>query len=258
MTFPLPKSSQENYSKFFQSTIKKGVLQGYTIQWVGSPLPCRFKSEQIKNVISPQHVFIMKDKNKETFEYAVIDNRGNAYRLPKKYYTVCFPSIALSSIPEDNRFEIQITKRKKMRLPFIPDSFLQQKKQKTSRKRRKMYHNVESPPSQSVDSINFITENVPSWHVLQHQSFSGNHLKKEIVQLIRSIIKLADNSSFILKDPFEGIQSIEELKSKEELVEKFKTIISFIYHYARAELNIHPTTDVPFKNAEEFAANLSA
>jgi len=121
-----------------------------------------------------------------------------------------------------------------------------------------MYHNVESPPPQSVDSINFLTENVPSWHVLQDLSSNGNHLKKEIVQLIRSMIKLTDDSSFILKDPFEGIQSIEELKSKEELIEKFKTIISFIYHYARAELNIHPTTDVLLKNAEEFAANLSA
>ena len=258
MTFPLPRSSQEHYSKFFQTTVKKGVLQGFTIQWVGSPLPCRFKSEQIKNVISPQHVFIMKSKDDDTFEYALIDNRGQAYKLPKKYYTVCFPSISLASIPKDNRFEIQITKRKKMRLPFIPDSFLEQKKQKTNRKRRKMYHNVESPPAQSVESIDFYKTNVPSWHVLQNNSCTNNTLKKEIVQLIRSIIKVTDNSSFTLKDPFEDIKTIEELKNKEELHEKFKIIVSFLYHYARAELNIHPNTDALLKTAEEFAANLNA
>jgi len=257
MTFPLPRSSQEHYSKFFQTTVKKGVLQGFTIQWVGSPLPCRFKSEQIKNVISPQHVFIMKGKDEDIFEYALIDNRGQAYKLPKKYYTVCFPSIALASIPEDNRFEIQITKRKKMRLPFIPDSFLEQKKQKTNRKRRKMYHNVESPPSQSVETIDFNTSNVPSWHVLQNNPSGNKNAKKEIIQLIRTIIKVTDSSSFILKDPFEDIKSIEELKNKPELHEKFKIIVSFIYHYARAELNIHPNTDALLKTAEEFCANLN-
>jgi hypothetical protein len=258
MTFPLPRSSQEHYSKFFQTTIKKGILQGFIIQWVGCPLPCRFKSEQIKTIISPQHVFIMKSNTDDTFEYALIDNRGHAFKLPKKYYTMCFPSISLNSIPKDNRFEIQITKRKKMRLPFIPDSFLEQKKQKTNRKRRKMYHTVESPPTQTVESIDFTTTTVPSWHVLQNNSFSDKPVKKEIVQLIRSIITVTDNSAFTLQDPFEDVQSIQELKTKEQLQEKFKTIVSFLYHYARAELNIHPTSDGLLKIAEEFAANLNA
>lgn len=257
MTYPLPRSSQEHYTKFFQTTIKKGVLQGCTIQWVGQPLPCRFKSEQIKSIISPQHVFILKGTDENSFEYALIDNRGFAYRLPKKYYTMCFPSISLSSIPEDNRFEIQITKRKKMRLPFIPDSFLAQKKQKTNRKRRKLYHQVESPPAQSVESIDFSVKDVPSWHVLQNSCSNKTTFKKDVIQMIRSLVKLADSSFFTLKDPFEDVASIEDLKNNVELHEKFKTIVSFLYHYARAELNIHPINDDLTKNAEEFAANLS-
>ena len=257
MTYPLPRSAQEHYSKFFQTTVKKGVLQGYKIQWVGCPLPCRFKSEQIKNIISPQHVFIMKKEDDDTFEYALIDNRGNVYRLPKKYYTVCFPSISLNQVPKDNRFEIQITKRKKMCLPFIPDSFLEQKKQKTNRKRRKLYHNVESPPAQSIESIDFNKQDVPSWHVLQNTDKDVTMFKKELVQLIRSVIKITDESSFVLKDPFDGINSIDELKNKQEFYEKFKTIISFVYHYARAELNIHTTVPDLLKTAEEFVVDLN-
>ena len=258
MKFPLPRSSQENYSKFFQTTIKKGALQGYVIQWVGAPLPCRFKSDQIKNIISPQHVFILQSDKEDIFEYAVIDNRGNACKLPKKYYTMCFPSISLSSVPKDNRFEIQITKRKKIRLPFIPDSFLQQKRMKINRKRRKMYHNVESPHTESVESINFNIPHIPSWHVLQSQSTQGESVKKQIVQLIRYIIKKTDDSSFVLKDPFEDIQSMDDLQNKEEFHQKLKIIVAFIYHYARSELNIHPYVPNLLKNAEEFVANLNA
>lgn len=257
MQFPLPRSSQEQYSKFFEKTIKKGALQGYVIQWVGSPLPYRLKCEQIKNIISPQHVFILKHEKEDKFEYCVIDNQGNASKLPKKYYTLCFPSISLSSVPKDNRVEIQITKKKKLQLPFIPDSFLQQKRQKTNRKRRKMYHNVQAPITQSVESIDFNIANIPSWHVLQNPSNKVESVKKEIVQLIRSIINLTDNSSFVLNDPFEDIQSINELKNKEELHQKLKIIVAFIYHYARAELNIPPNAPNILKNAEEFVANLN-
>jgi len=255
MQYPLPRASQEWYTKFFQTTIKKGALSGFTIQWVGQPLTCRFKSDRIKNILSPQNVFILKKGN--AYEYALIDDRGNCYKLPRKFFTVCFPNISLNAVPEDNRFEIQITKRKKIKLPFIPDSFLEQKKTKTSRKRRKLYHTVDSPPVSNVESIDYNVSNVPSWHVLQNTTQNNRSIKKEIVHLIRSVIALTDSSSFILSDPFESVENIDDLIKKDGLSEKFKVIISFIFHYCRQELGLHVNSEPMLKTAAEFLASLS-
>ena len=110
----------------------------------------------------------------------------------------------------------------------------------------------------SVVFIDFNKQDIPSWHVLQNKDKDATLFKKEVVQLIRSVIKITDDSSFVLKDPFDGINSIDELKNKQEFYEKFKTIISFVYHYARAELNIHTTVPDLLKTAEEFVADLNA
>jgi hypothetical protein len=257
MGYPLPRSSQENYTKYFQKVIQKGTLENYKILWVGSPLPCRFKSNETKQVLGPSHVFIAKKD--ETFEYAIMDNKENVFKLPKKFFTLCFPNLSINSIPENNRVEYQITEKQKVTLPYIPDTFLQQKRTKTNRKRRKIYHNVESPPTErDVESIDFSRERVPSWFVLQKENNENQLLKKQVVLFIRSIIGMVDSSSFVLEDPFDRVSNVKELHEKEEYIEKMKIITSFIFHYCREELGIHRTNDNMLKNAEAFVANLSA
>lgn len=256
MGYPLPRSSQENYTNYFNKVIQKGTLENYKIIWVGSALPCRFKATQTKQVLSPNNVFIVKKG--EAFEYAVMDNKENVFKLPKKFFTVCFPNVSINSIPENNRVEYQITKKQKVVLPYIPDTFLQQKRTKTNRKRRKMYHNVESPPAEKdIESIDFDRKNIPSWYVLQKETDGNDILKKQVVLMIRSVIGMVDSSNFVLEDPFGRVEHVDELCKKEEYVEKLKIITSFIFHYCRAELGIHGTNADLVKNAEVFVASLN-
>jgi hypothetical protein len=57
--------------------------------------------------------------------------------------------------------------------------------------------------------------------------------------LIRSIIKYADkNSNYSIKDPFERIKKIQDIKKNKELLQHFKIISGFVYHYCRSELGI--------------------
>ena len=137
MSYPLPRASQEQYTKWFKKKVERGIFKEYSILWVGTELPCRFRSEDLKTIISPQHVFIVKG---DVFEYAVVDSTDTFFRLPKKFYTYCFPGVHYSNIPQDNKMNIQLTKNTNVTLPFIPDSFAEQKRNKCGRKRRKVFH----------------------------------------------------------------------------------------------------------------------
>ena len=60
--------------------------------------------------------------------------------------------------------------------------------------------------------------------------------KKDLLHLIRSVIHFCDeNEAFTLKNMFEGIK-IEDIQKNEELKEKIKIIITFVYYYCRNEL----------------------
>ena len=143
---------------------------------MGNPLPCRFKSSETKAVLSPNNVFILKKD--EDYQYAVMDNKENVFKLPKKFFTLCFPNVSINSIPENNRVQYQITEQQIVMLPFIPDTFLELKRTKTNRKRRKMYHNqdVNSPPAEKeLESIDFGVSKIPSWYVLQNTHTTHVH-----------------------------------------------------------------------------------
>lgn len=240
--FPLPKATQESYSKWYSHTVSSSNnLNKYTILWVGQELPCRFKSDSISDIIGPHHVFILKKNS--NFAYAVIDNNETIYRLPKKFYTSCFPGVQYNSIPPNNRVKMKITNGTVVELPFIPNSFLQQKQNKTTRSKRKRSASIDESVTSSVENIDFSTSPL-TWTVLQNQQISTSPIKQEIMMLIRNVIEFTDNNdSFILKDPFELIGSIEEIKSNEQLMCKLKTVISFIYHFCRAELGCFTRQD---------------
>ena len=253
-TFPLPRASQEQYTLYYQKVIKKGALSGYKVVWPGSMLECRFKADSIKDTISPQSVFIVA-KGKE-FEYAVLDNRKTFFKLPKKYYTLCFPNISLSAVPQNNRIKVQVTEKKFHELPYIPKSFLELKKLKTYRKRRRTSTNA-SPPVKRVENIDFSTNNTPSWHVLMVEKKEDKLLKKQIVETIRSIILKTDETAITLRDPFESLVNINELQTSAENVQTLKTIVSFIFHYCRAELGLNFSQE-PITISEALIARLSA
>lgn len=251
--FPLPRAPQQSYTKWYNKTMKGGTFNKYTILWVGSQLDCRFKSDAIAEKIGPHNVFILK-KN-QSFVHAVIDNTESIYRLPKKYYTACFPGIQYNTIPENNMVEVQITKKRKMKLPYIPPSFLQQKKMKTSRLKRRRTQSTDDVSQ--VENIDFKKEH-PQWHVLTNDQIRNNSLKKDIMLLIRSIIHFSyDTNSFEVKDPFHDIYRLEDIRGDENKLKKLKTIIGFIFYYCRSELGVHDKVTLTTNVLEEWIGDLN-
>jgi len=224
--YPLPMAPQEFYTKWFQHIIQDGPLKNYKIVWVGKQLSTRFKFD---TNIGPEHIFIAQ---KDNFEYIIIDKNNNVHKLPKKFYTTCFPGIQHGNVPKNNRMQVKLTNKIKVTLPYIPQAFLESKKQKTRKRRR-----VISSKSEVNQNMDF-NQQFPQWHVLQN-GLNNTHIKKEVMLLVRSIIKYADkNNNYCLKDPFEGIKSVQDIKKNKELLHYLKTISGFVYHYCRSELGI--------------------
>jgi len=223
MSYPLPRAPQEQYTKWFKKNVEQGLFKGYSILWVGTELPCRFRSEELKSVISPQHVFIVKG---DVFEYAVVDNTDTFFRLPKKFYTYCFPGVHYSNIPTDNKMNVQLTKNTTMTLPYIPDSFAEQKRNKSNSKRRKVC-TVEN------EDIDFKTP-YPRWHVIDNVQNRDNVNKQSLLYLVRSLLYYCDSrDEFHVTDPFAtlNLQTLTDVD-----VRNIKIVLSFVYHYCRAEL----------------------
>lgn len=261
--FPLPKAPQQHYTKWFNHLIKTPQnLLNYTILWVGTQLPCRFKSDTVADVIGPPHVFICK-KN-DDFQYVTIDKGDNINKLPKKFYTSCFPGIQYNSVPKNNRITIQLTNKTVVDLPFIPPSFLTQKKLKTSRAKRKrsavstLSDDADRSSSHaSVEHIDF-NETSPSWHILNNQQVQSSPVKQSVLLLIRSLIDFADtNSDFNLVDPFRNIQNEDQMKN-EECVEKIKLITSFVYHFCRSELGCGSSGRMPISSLQSWTECLNS
>lgn len=248
--FPLPRASQECWTKWYNYTVESGALKNKTVVWAAQELPCRFRSDQIKDVIGPHHVFILKMN--ERFFYALIDSSETIYRLPKKYYTSCFPGIQYSQVPKNNRQRVKLSGRKYLTLPFIPESFLEQKKQKTGRKRRRT-----EIKNNDIERITFNTS-TPEWTVLGEKKEETSN-KDDLFHLIRSVISYADkNENFKLTDDFENL-SIEDIKQNDILREKLKMIISFIYFYCRNELGFfQERPEIPISDLQSWLSGLNA
>lgn len=232
--FPLPRAPQECYSKWYNMKIESGTFKGYTVLWVGSQLTCRFKSETINDNIGPHNVFILK-KGTNQFVYCVIDNTDTMYSLPKKFFTTCFPGVQYNQIPKNNLIKIKITKKDTIEVPYIPKSFLQQKRRKTSRGKRKRSVS-ESNNDTKVEEINFNTI-YPQWHVLTNNQNANCPVNKEILMIIRKLMLYADkNDMFELQNPFKHISTLDDLKNDQRSMKLLKTVTGFIYHFCRSEL----------------------
>lgn len=246
-TFPLPKPNQILHTRFFRKVVENGILSGYEILWVGTPLTCRFKSATLKNVVGSQHVFILQKG--EDFEYAVVDINNAFYKLPKKFFTSCFTNVTLANVPRHNRMNVKLTKHETVSLPYIPDSFYQSKLQKTTRKKRKIPQSDEK----TVENIDY-GKTFPSWTLLESPVIKHDTMKKSVMILIRSIIKEADRGSeYFLPTPFDAT-SLNELQSNPTEVAKLKLIVCFIYHYCRAELGCF--VDEEFSSVREWIESM--
>ena len=231
--YPLPKARQEHYTRWSNHTVATGVLRGYTVVWVGVPLTCRFKTD-LKDSIGPKNVFILKKKT--VFAYGLIDSLEQVMRLSKKYYTMCFPGVQIASVPENNLVTIKLTRRQSVEVPYIPTAFLLQKRQKTTRHKRKRANSSSDSMSFDVEHIDFSTP-TPTWHVINNEQNRGFPYKRDILTLIRSLIEFTDaNDLHHFADPFEGCTTVADLELDETKVKSLKLITSFLYHYCRSEI----------------------
>lgn len=240
--FPLPRASQEHYTKWYNHLVTSGALKNKTIVWAGQELPCRFRSDTVKDIIGPHHVFILRLN--DTFHYAIIDCTETVYKLPKKFYTACFPGIQYTQVPKNNRIKVKMNENQTIILPYIPDSFLEQKRTKTTRKRRRM-----DSEANEIESIDF-NASVPEWTILDHSTEPESN-KDCIMHLVRSLVEYNDtNENFSLVNPFEGLK-LKDIQDSDVLREKLKTAINFIYHYCRDELGMHKKReDIPISDLQ--------
>ena len=106
---------------------------------------------------------------------------------------------------------------------------MEQKRTKTPRKRRRS-----DSRHTDIEDIDF-SVTTPEWTVLVDKKEPESN-KEDIFHLIRSVISYSDkNENFDLKNEFEDM-GIEDIQKSDELREKMKTVISFIYYYCRGEL----------------------
>ncbi len=226
--YPLPIASQENYTSWFRYKITKGQFKNYTIVWVGKQLQHRFKFENVH--ISSENIFICQKNDK--YEYIVIDKNKDIFKLPKKYYTSCFPGIQYTNVPKNNRIEVKVSEKITVVLPYIPQSFLDSKKQKTRKRRR-----ILSNQHMRHETMDF-NQHFPTWHVLENTQ-NDTSLQKEMMLLIRSIVRYADkNTNYTIKDPFEDVESIQHIKKNKNLLHMLKIITGFVFHHCKSELGI--------------------
>lgn len=236
-TFPLPRASQANYTKYYKQTVQSGQLIRYKFLWVGTPLECRFKSDALKDTIGPHNVFILKKG--ASFAYAVVDKTDEVYKLPKKYFSTCFPGVQYGSIPPKNLITVKITRKESIEVPYIPMSFLQQKRVKTTRPKRKRTPSLDDHHSHT-EGIDF-NEIHATWHVLQNKQVRDVPIKRSILLLIRKLLQYSDgNTSYVPTDPFAGLQNMADIQNDECKTKTLKVILGFVYHYCRAELGCNP------------------
>ena len=250
MHYPLPRASQECWTKWYNHTVAQGALKNKTVVWAAQTLPCRFKSDQVKDTIGPHHVFILKLA--QHFYYAIVDSTETVYKLPKKYYTSCFPGIQFSQIPKNNRMRVRLTGRRSIELPFIPESFLEQKRTKTTRKRRRT-----DPKPTEIENLDF-SVSTPEWSILGKQPEEKEN-KEEILHLIRSVINYSDkNVNFQLNNEFENV-TVNAIQNNDELRKKMKSIVSFIYFYCRGELGFFKErAPIPISDLQLWLSNLNS
>ena len=77
----------------------------------------------VEKVIKPKHVFITQTAE-GIFKHRLLGNENVFSNLPKRLYSVCFPKIHVSAVPENNRITIPISDKSELTLPYIPDGFL--------------------------------------------------------------------------------------------------------------------------------------
>lgn len=237
MEFPLPKPTQDSFSRWYMKKI-----DNMDIVYPGSMLSCNGKHRQLKKMLKPEHVFIMRD-DAGCFFYYLLGNDNVFVRLTKRYYTVCFNNIQLNRVPSDNRITVYLTTKTCVELPFIPDDFLKQKRTRRTPSTRGKNKRLKK---QQVYVKQENNEPFRGWsvcddeHTLEQQPLS----KATLFQTIFSVLKHDKD----IPHPFQDKYNLDDILNDPTSIHTLKTIIAFVKHYATAECGMLETPPYCFTN----------
>jgi len=224
MDFPLPALTQERFTKWFNTGISDKSDE--VIVYPGEQLNCSTKTNVLKKKLKPKHIFITKNSRGQFF-HRVMGDDGRFQMLPKRLYAMCYPSVSFASVPENNRVRVKLSQRTTITLPYIPDSFYEQKRRASQRTSSRPKRQREATIEETVH------EAYRGWNPPEPEEMMD---KKSMMAHIRSAIELAESSGTDISPPFTG-----DLDSNKEASTQFSVIVKFVYHYCREELGFPPT-----------------
>ncbi len=223
-SFPLPPPTQNRFTEWFRKTVPN---TDEVIVYPGEQLPCSTRSRTLKKVIKPKHVFITQCAD-GTFKHRLLGNENVFSNLPKRLYSVCFPKIHVSAVPENNRITIPISDKSELTLPYIPDEFYAQKVAKAERHVNPEHRRTKRRRTQATPAPN---PNYRGWATLRGRRENCN--KYALLRHIRSTIDALDAKHVVPHNPFAQCND-----SFDGVEDTLATVIQFIYHYARGEMRM--------------------
>ena len=225
MTYTLPPLTQERFTKWFEKNIPN---TDEIIVYPGTQLPCMTKTSALKHNLLPEHVFISQSTTTKEFFHRVLGDDGTFALLPKRMYATVYPNIAFSSIPQNNRTAVKLSSRRTLELPYIPDSFYEQKKKSGKRgvTRPKRQREQRDTPKESRKRA------YRGWTPAQQPTCLE---KNELMGRIKAVMDKIDSDNIPVLPPLEGLDV-----NCAQNEEAFATICKFVYFYARSELGMVP------------------
>jgi len=237
MEFPLPKPTQDSFSRWYMQKVDT-----MEIVYPGTMLPCSGKHRQLKKMLLPQHVFIMRN-DVGAFFYYLLGNDNVFVRLTKRYYTVCFSNIQLNSIRSDNRINVYLTTKTCVELPFIPDDFLKQKRTRRTPSTRGKNKRLKKQHTYVKQENN---EPFRGWMVCDDASVLEERplTKATLFQTIFAVLRHDQH----IPHPFQDKYNLDDILNDPASITTLKTIIAFVKHYATAECGMLETPPYCFTN----------
>jgi hypothetical protein len=238
MDFTLPPLTQESFSRWYNKQVPRTDNIDERIVYPGIKLKCSTKSRDLRSVIQPKHVFITQENDSDTYHHKVLGSNNTFVSLPKRLYSHCFRNINIHSIPTDNRIIVRLTENTSVKLPYIPDDFVHQKRSKRTSggrtrpsQRESKRIKREKEVKQTIPYTGWVTK------VLSPATDAGADQSVDAFTLLNYIRKqLEINDKKIdgcMPNPFSGLNNIENIKSNPEKMAILTAVIQFVHHYAR-------------------------
>lgn len=240
MEFTLPPLTQESFSRWYNKKVPRNDDKEERIVYPGIKLQCSTKSRDLRSQIMPCNVFVTQEIGTDIFYHKVLGSNNIFIGLPKRLYSHCFRNINIHSIPTGNRILVRLTENTAVKLPFIPDDFVTQKRSKrncASRTRTKR-----EPKRAKLNSNNLTDRPYSGWvtKVMSPATDPGADNAIDSFHLLNYIRKELEKSDEQLTtgipNPFAGSTSIEQIQNSPEKVRILSTIVQFVHHYAKHTL----------------------